>query len=418
MDDDDENQNAGAVATAPSEPIRTIELADNAPAWARQLADGIAARDSEHASEITDLRARLDEQRKRADELALQWGSRNDAGKPKAEKRVSFSKICRALLSGNWDHAGFEREVCRDPEARHVDAMARADLGTGTDATGGVLVPEEYLPEMFIELLRAKTIALRLGATSLDGLTGSVRIPMQDGGGTAYMVAEHGDITESNLTTDELTLTPHEMAALTVTSKRLVMMGNPSVEAMIQNDLARVLGLKLDDQVLHGDGTGANLTGIDATTGINTTAMDAVPTFLLLEAMMYEVEADNADEGSLGWGMNPREWSTIRRIVDTTGRPLMGSLAEGATKRLLGHPVATSSQIPINLGAGTDEGRVFFGNWADLIIGSWGGLVIEVSGEAGDAFKKHQLWIKVLREVDCGVRHPVSFVVDDTVRRS
>ena len=51
---------------------------------------------------------------------------------------------------------------------------------------------------------------------------------------------------------------------------------------------------------------------------------------------------------------------------------------------------------------------MYFGNWEEVMIGQWGGLEILVSQETSDAFQKNQTWIRVLQEVDIGLRHPES----------
>ncbi|MFX0201282.1 MAG: phage major capsid protein [Candidatus Hodarchaeota archaeon] len=60
-------------------------------------------------------------------------------------------------------------------------------------------------------------------------------------------------------------------------------------------------------------------------------------------------------------------------------------------------------------GTSEDCSEVYFGNWEGLLIGQWGGIEILASQETSNAFQKNQTWIRVIQEVDCGLRHEESF---------
>lgn len=67
--------------------------------------------------------------------------------------------------------------------------------------------------------------------------------------------------------------------------------------------------------------------------------------------------------------------------------------------KLNGYPVAITSQIT--------AGDVFFGNFADLIIGFWGGLEVLVDPYTNSL--SGTVRIVAHQSVDVAVRHPVSF---------
>jgi hypothetical protein len=50
---------------------------------------------------------------------------------------------------------------------------------------------------------------------------------------------------------------------------------------------------------------------------------------------------------------------------------------------------------------------LFFGNWADLIIGLWGGLDIRV--DTSTYVRSGAIQLVALQSVDVGVRHATSF---------
>lgn len=341
------------------------------------------------------------------------------------KEQFSLQRAIRAIASRDWSDAGFERAVFCET-AKLSDPRGKRDLSAGVDSAGGYIVPQQLLGE-FIDLLRAKTVVYELGATRLPGLVGSpVKIAKQTSGATAYMVAENADITESQLAVGMLDMKPHEMAAMSVLSNRLLNLSNPSAEAMIRQDFARVLARKVDQQVLRGT-DGVELLGIVNTAGINTTTTDAVPTLDDLYDMILEVEQDNADDGALGWAMHPRTWNTLRKIKDSEGQYVLSpaqapnsnaaNVKRGAMSgTLLGYPFRTTTQIPITLDSPNAESELYFGNWADVVVGEWGGMEILASKETSDAFQKNQTWVRIIMELDSVLRHPESFVVDSTIR--
>lgn len=323
--------------------------------------------------------------------------------------KFSFQRLIWAIATKDWRGAEFEKDV--------VDQATQKILAAGTDTAGGFIVPTEYVAEL-IELLRAKSVLDKVGVTPLTGLTGSpVEFPKQTGGATAFWVGENVAITPADQAFGMVKLTPHGLGAMTKMSNKLLRLSNPSVEAVVRDDLAKVMALKRDLGGLRGTGASEEPLGVANTAGINTTAMAATPTLDLLYAMLFELETDNADEGSIAWVMHPRTWHTLRKIKDGDGRYILipDPVVKGRMS-LFGYPIFKTTQIPTNLGAGANESELYLANWADLLAAEWGGLEIMASMETSDAFEKNQTWIRIIHEVDYAVRHAESFVLDKTVR--
>lgn len=346
-------------------------------------------------------------------------------------KKFSWSRAIMMMASKDWSNPeyGFEREVMvQSAKAGNrigQSAKETRDLGgTTSDVLGGFLVPAEYVADL-IEVLRAKVVVEQLGATTLDGLKGSpVEIPRQTGGATGFWVSEGADITSSDQNFGQVNMTPHEAAAITFVSNRLLRMGVPGVENLVRDDLAKTLARLEDLAALAGTGASNQPQGIFGSADVNVVSIDAVPTIDNLYNVIYEVELDNADEGALGWAMHPRTWNTLRQVKNSEGDYILSTspfksldTARPAVKgTLLGYPFATTTQIPINLGGTTDESRLYFGNWADLMLGRWGGLELLASQEAGNAFARNQTFIRVIHEVDVALRHGQSFCTVNDVR--
>lgn len=344
-----------------------------------------------------------------AEEIARKYAVHSIPGsadvKEKGQK-YSLVRVMAGIATGDYS-------VCPMERSMHDQLKSKA-MTFGSDTAGGFLVPNEVLTSEIIPLLYAESVAMQLGATQLNGLTKApVQIPRVSGGTTAYWVAEAGAITASDLTLEQLQMSPRGLAALTVVSDLLQMLDSPGVENMIRMDMARQLALKLDLAIMKGTG-GTQPQGIIGYTGVNTTTVSDPATYDQLLAMVSEVRADNALSGRLGWALSNADMLELEQIKDVKVPPAtagdgdtnvqpLGSrtlLSGGAGNRmLLEYPVRVSTQLA--------DGDVIFGNWADVVVAQWGGLRLDMTNAVG--FTSAQNHIRALTYVDAGLRHPQSF---------
>lgn len=140
---------------------------------------------------------------------------------------------------------------------------------------------------------------------------------------------------------------------------RNVLADEPAMRGIVDNELLYGLRLTEDDQILNGDGTGTNLTGITQTSGISTQALgsdtriDAIRKSITkialayyeatgivlhpndLEGMELEKDGDNRHmmAASIAIGSEARVWRlpVVETAAITEGTGLVGSFAIGAT---------------------------------------------------------------------------------------
>jgi HK97 family phage major capsid protein len=334
----------------------------------------------------------------------------------------SFFKACHAIRTNDWSQAGFENEVFQETRKKA--------MSMGTSSAGGYIVPTIYIAEL-IELLQAESVVISMGATVLNNLQGSpVQIPRQSGGATAYWVGENVAITSSDLTLEQVSMTPKKVGCLVKLSNTLLKLSNPSAEALIRRDIAVALALKIDLASLRGLGASYQPKGVNLQTGLGTVAIGTNGgniTFDHLIDMEYELAADNALRGKLGYIFHPciRRNLLKRKVDHYTGQStnqsyLIAPVTEQVFQNWLGYPYKMTTQIPINLtkAEGTALTEVYFGNWQELIVGQWGGMELMASQETSDAFEKDQTWVRVLQEVDIAVRHGESFCLINDAKSS
>lgn len=300
-----------------------------------------------------------------------------------------------------------------------VLSHSKRDALVSTGSLGGNLVATNLLAGSFIELLRTRMLVSQMGAQFISGLVGNVAIPRQTGGATLYWAAsEAAATTESNVTFDQVTMTPKQATARVDYSYLTLLQTTPGIEMLLRNDLSNIIARGIDLAALHGSGSGGQPTGIAATSGIGSVAggtHGAAPTWANIVSLESEVSNDNADIGSLGYLTNSR----VRGKLKTTLKNSTGTDATFIWKNmdgqvgfgdLNGYKAGVSNQVSNTLTKGTSTtvcSAIFFGNWSDLLIGQWGGLEILVNPYTQAANRVYELY--AYQAVDISVRHPESF---------
>lgn len=295
-------------------------------------------------------------------------------------------------------------------------AMMMRDLTVGAPTGGGNLVATDLLSGSFIELLRNAMVLDRLGITWLRDLNGNVVIPSQTGAATSYWLAESGAPTESQQTVGQVPLTPKTVGAFTDYSRRLLLQSSRDVEAFVRADLAMIIGQAIQLAGINGSGSSNEPTGLLNISGIGSVAggtNGAAPTYDHMVDLESAVANANADAGNLAYLTNTKVRGKLRKTQEfssTNGKPVWTSTAERGVGDVLGYSAVTSNAVPSNLVKGTSgavASAILYGNWADLLIGMWGGLDIMLDPYAGATSGTKR--VIALQDVDINVRQVASF---------
>lgn len=298
-------------------------------------------------------------------------------------------------------------------------------LSTVTAGAGGVLVPTNMASEV-IEALRPTSIVRKMGVRSLPLNNGNLSIPRITGNTVVTYIGSEQDIALTGMTFADTKLTAKKASALVPVSNDLLRMSgvNPRVDSLVADDLATSMGLSEDLHFIRADGSGVlpkgmrhwaiaqNLLPAPAMAGISLQAID-----LFLGGMMLRVETANVQMKSCGWLMHPRVIRWLQSLRDGNGNKAYPEIEQGLLK---GYPFGLSTQIPVNLGAGSNQTEIYFVNFADMMIGEDMDLVIDFSkeatykdggGEVVSAFQRDQTLVRVIAKHDFGPRHVESIVV-------
>lgn len=335
----------------------------------------------------------------------------------KEVRQFSLMKAIRAMSNPTdrkaQEAAAFEFEAAAEAAKRAgVEAQGlyvpadvlrswnKRDLNTSDDSA---MVAEAYRGGDFIDVLRNASSVMQAGATMLTGLSGDVKIPRKASASAAgWISTEGGAASESEPTFGQVTMSPKTLGAFTDITRLMMMQSSLDIEALVRNDLSTALALAIDAGALAGAGTSGAPTGIKNTSGINTPTNFAAanPTFAEVVAMETAVAEDNALMGNLAYILPAGMYGALKTTAKDSGS---GQFVVEPGNTINGYRAIVSNQVT--------AGDLYFGNFADLLIGMYGGLDITVDPYTNST--SGTVRIVALQTVDVAVRHAVSFAFNN-----
>jgi HK97 family phage major capsid protein len=153
-------------------------------------------------------------------------------------------------------------------------------------------------------------------------------------------------------------------------------------------------------------------------TGITNSGATVVPMTAVTWADVLNFEGgidnDNAIGGSLGWAMNPNVRTKLRGTVVASGTDSRMIMSD--PNMLIGYPAVTTSALPGSVANETPvAGTIIFGDWSQLLIGSWTGVDILLNSYEITAYAKGRVLVRAMKDLDVQVRHPESFAFSASV---
>ena len=308
-----------------------------------------------------------------------------------AQKDAEFEFECSAEAARQY---GKDAQGIMLP-AEVLRTWGKRDINSSDDST---LIAEDYRGGDFIDVLRNESSVMQAGATMLRGLQGNVVIPKKTAASSAGWIATEGNAaSESEFTSGSVTMSPKVIGAFTDATRLLLQQSSLDVENLIRDDLTKSIATAIDLGALAGSGSSGQPTGIANTSGINTTTFAAAnPTWAEIVAMESAVANDNALTGSLAYICRPADFGTLKTTEKATNT---AQFVVSPDNTMNGYNVVRSNQVT--------SGDFYFGNFADLLIGMYGGLDITVDPYALST--SGGVRIVALQTVDVAVRHAVSF---------
>ena len=289
--------------------------------------------------------------------------------------------------------------------------VQKRDITTATGGTdGGNLVATDLIASDFITMLRNAMVLPGLGARMLTGLSGNVAIPKQATSAAAYWVAENNAPTESTQTFGQVTMSPKTVGTFTDISRRLLVQSSLDIEALVQQDLATVLGLAIQQAAINGSGASNQPSGLltRITPSVIGGTNGLAPTWANIVALESAVSIANADVESMAYLVNAQTRGKLKGTPKVSGQN--GFIWEAGNTPVNGYRTGVTNAVPSNLTKGTSSGvcsALIFGDFSQLLIGMWGTLDLMVDPYTGSS--AGTVRVRALQDVDVSVRYAESF---------
>ena len=270
------------------------------------------------------------------------------------------------------------------------------DLNSADEAE---LFTDDFRGGEFIDVLRNASSVMQAGARMLGGLSGDVKIPKKTSAASAGWIAtEGGASAESEMVVGQISMSPKTLGAHTDVTRQLLIQSSMDVEAMMRDDLAQAIATAIDLAGLEGSGSSGQPTGILNTSGVNTvTAFAAAnPTFAEVVTLETAVAEDNALTGNLAYILPASMYGALKTTEKASG-----------TAQFVAEPGGTINGYRSIVSNQCTAGNLYFGNFADLLVGMFGGLDIVVDPYTNST--SGTVRVVALQSMDVAVRHAVSF---------
>ena len=387
---------------------------------------------------------------------------------PREIRRYSLFNALRATHEKDWRSAGFERECSMEIEKRAGKqaqgffvpydvllapqsigrailenrlakrwGMTQAEFRVLQKSTSGAnLVASELDAAGFIDVLRNRSSVVAAGARLLTDLVGDQDIPRKTAANAAsWLLDETTDVAATDITLDQVTLTPKTVAIRSDISRRMLKQGTPSAEQIIRDDIGDGIAVAIDDAAFNGTGAGGQPTGLYTIAGVGDVEMGSpnggLPTWVKVLEFEEDIAIPNSLLGSVRYIVNATTRSQLKQVLKVAADAGAGFLWElgafGVTPDGLGMGMGpgdgivngylahvTNSQLSnVTKGTGGNLSKMAFGNWNDLLIGMWGVLDLFVDPfTLGD---RGAIVVRGFQDIDIQFRRVSSFSKSEDV---
>lgn len=190
------------------------------------------------------------------------------AARPAKEKSPHLIGRFVRTLAATKSFQGAKTLAASRQDAELVDLFEKSMANTSEKAlavsdfsAGGALVPEEFASEVIGALYPAMTVS-SLGARIVPMPNGNLTLPFIDSGASGYYVGEVQNTTPSQFATGNMSLSAKKLAAVVPVSNDLLRTRSVRADALVQEDLLRMLAQRGDQAMLRGLGASGEPRGV------------------------------------------------------------------------------------------------------------------------------------------------------------
>src|SRR3990172_9002857 len=202
--------------------------------WKDEMLAKVAGIEGSSTEKLNKLSETLDAKIKDAVEVYCKSSGVKLGLSDKEKKKFSMGAMIRAMVTGQWKDAGFEREI--------IDATIEKSANAGTLAAGGVMIPTD-IGQDIIALAMPNIVMMEMGITRYNDLVGDLLLPKITGRPSIYWVEEEEAPTESNTTFGDVKLQMKTAAAFTKISQKLLLQSNDVIDRVVREELGKAFGI-------------------------------------------------------------------------------------------------------------------------------------------------------------------------------
>lgn len=314
-------------------------------------------------------------------------------------REYSIARAVQAIVTGDHSEAGYEIEVSR--------AYAKAS-GKAHKATS-LYVPDEVIRAAsanamtasanaavglktrgaWIEALRAKTIAGRLGVNMVGGLVGTLELPKFLTLPQARFVNEGADGTIDAVTTGVVTLAPRSVISLVEVTRSMVN-NLPSIEAQLNQELLSAIATRIDQEVFA-----TVLADTDVIANLKVTPASGV-NYAEIRALITKLSNADVNTDIAKFAMNGDVQGYLTSTIKSDNTSAIYLMGED------GKVAGLQSEFSRTVGGD----HLLVGDWSKVTVGAWGG--IELAADTSTKFASGGTQLRAIADVDVGVTVPTA----------
>lgn len=272
--------------------------------------------------------------------------------------------------------------------------------GEGIGSAGGWMI-SEMVSAKIIDLARNLACVQKAGAVTMPMESPELRLVKLAGDPTAYFVAEHGEVQESDWSLEPINLKAMTVAVLVRASLEILEdaanSGNQLSQAM-----AAAIALAVDRVALTGNGT-TEPRGLDLCDKVNQISMGvngaALTDYDKFSEAIEDVADHNGEAGAVIFA--PRTFYTLDRLkAATTNQPLIPPQSFIDLKKYVTNQIGIADKQGTCLTAS----KAFIGDFKQILYGIRKNIEVEITKQGGEkTFAKCEALIRCRMRFDVAV---------------
>ena len=331
---------------------------------------------------------------KAKEEVAKLLASKEDEAKKKA--------TATELKVADWDDKKKAVEFLKATLKGDMNMVAK--LGQKDLDTGDITIPQGWANEIYSELnegaiARANSMVIPMPNKTMNLPKGS--------GVTVYWGTEGTAPTNNSEPTFTNTqLVAKELMGLAEVSRDLIEDANASVIDFVTGQIVDAIGKEETNQWLNGNGSSPSITGILQSSDVTSVVMDTTKTefgHVDHEELINLISAVPARKrNGAKFYMSDSVFAVVKKLKDSSNRPLYQALTEADRGMLLGYPVVITETAPATSASAASTPFIAFGNtMKGMVIGDRRLITVDVSTHY--KFAERQVALLVTERVDMAV---------------